>query len=122
MNVIDWLAAAEDTAAEKARLVIQAWENHPGRGVDGQLAVAVPDGEVTIGHLEVSDQDDAVCVEVWTGPALGPPQWRIVNPPLLMPDGQGDIEVTEPDGRTTRYRHDPITAIATAIAGSRTTR
>lgn len=118
MSPLEQLATAENPEAEKAHLVVQAWDEHPGRGVDGHLTITVPGGrEVTIGHVAAADHGDTLCVEVWTGPPAGAPQWRIINPPLLVPDGQGDITITDPDGRTTRYRHDPIAAIALAISG-----
>jgi hypothetical protein len=54
-------------------------------------------------------------VEVWCGDQLdGPPDFRIFNPPTLVEDPAGDIEV-----RGRRYREDPFGALVAVITGHR---
>ncbi|WP_149264299.1 hypothetical protein [Actinomadura sp. K4S16] len=106
-------------AAEKARIAADAWSTHPGRNEYGHLSITLPGGrDITIGHVEAVQPSDGIAyIDVWTGPPAGPPQYRIVNPPLLVPDPHGDITITEARGRTRRYRSDPMAAIADAITG-----
>lgn len=75
----------------------------------GAGAYATPDGEVRIRSAKVSGDT----VEVWLEgeSAGGDPHFRIVNPPLLVPDPLGDIPTANGP-----HRRDPVTAIAYVIA------
>ncbi|WP_433242502.1 hypothetical protein [Actinomadura nitritigenes] len=101
---------------DRAQAVADAWADHPGRNTEGCLTITVPGrGETTIGDIQAGAVDGIACVDVWTGPADGPPQFRIVNPPLLVPDGQGPLYLPGPGDTTSRYRLDPVAAVADAI-------
>lgn len=64
----------------------------------------------TVDLLSVSVADGCVCVTVGD-PAGGDPDFRIYNPPTLVPDPNGEVDR---DG--VRYRVDPVAAVAYAIA------
>jgi hypothetical protein len=64
-------------------------------------------GHIDIGHIE--DTDGAV--EIWFGKHEGPPDWRINNPPTLVKDPTGEVDL----GERGRYREDPLAAVAEAI-------
>lgn len=110
----------------KARIVAQRFADHPGKNTDGVLSIqpSGSDQTVAIGQVTYSQQDDTVpYVDVYTaGPTVGgDPHFRIINPPTLVEDPNGDIVVTSkaPNGKTVtrKYREDPVAAIAEAIAG-----
>lgn len=110
----------------KARIVAQQFADSPGKNTDGVLSIqpSGSDQTVAIGQVTYGQADDDVpYVDVYTaGPTVGgDPHFRIINPPTLVGDPNGDIEVTStPRGGKTvtrRYREDPLGAIAEAIAG-----
>lgn len=107
-------------AREKARIVAETWATHPGRNPQGVAAFNSRTGTARIGAVEFGEDAHASWVEVWTGPRQGPPQFRVINPPVLVSDPGGDVAIPEqrPDGRVTtrRYREDPVAAVAEAIA------
>lgn len=78
------------------------------------LAVPTPRGTVHIDRAEVVEDGVRSYVDVWlTGSTEnGERNYRIVNPPLLVPDPTG--EHIGADGQ--RYRYDPAAAVAQVIA------
>jgi hypothetical protein len=84
---------------------------------DGQIyAATVPEGEVKIQQVTShSDGLGAWWVDVWLAGAIldGEPGFRIYNPPLLVPDPNGDVDVSG-----TMYRMDPMLALAQAIGAN----
>jgi hypothetical protein len=82
-------------------------------GPDEVLAVPTPHGDVHIDRLEVREDNGVSYVDVWLAgnTESGEANYRIVNPPLLVPDPAGDI-VTGAG----RMRRDPAAAVATVIA------
>lgn len=111
-------------AQAKAEVLSVEWEEFPGKNIEGTASFATRQGSVVIGdirHLPGEGEKELDSVEVWVGgPAAGPPAWRIINPPTLLPDPTGEVVITDedPSGRTTvrRYREDPLGAIAEFIA------
>jgi hypothetical protein len=75
----------------------------------GAGAYPTPDGEVVIERVEI--RGDTVDVFLAGATEGGDPHFRIVNPPLLVPDPLGDILTV--DGP---HRRDPVAAIAYVIA------
>lgn len=81
---------------------------------DGQIYAAVtPQGEVRICRITSHVEGTATWVEVYLqGAAEGsPPNFRIFNPPLLVADPNGTIEI---NGQ--HFREDPMLAVAYAVA------
>ncbi len=81
---------------------------------DGEvLAIPTPYGEVHIDRLELRESDGASYVDVWLAGATasGEANYRIVNPPLLVPDPNGEIV----GGNGERFRRAPAAAVATVI-------
>lgn len=88
---------------ERCAAVEQAWsETGPG-------PVVTANGVVDLLSLDVADGVVSVTVG---DPSGGDPYFRIINPPTLVPDPDGPIERV--DG--TRWRSDPLCAVAHAIA------
>lgn len=86
------------------------------------LPVRTRRGEVHIAQIDPHEEGGRSWVDVRLDGDTegGDPHFKIVNPPTLVRDPLGDIEV---NGE--RYRHDPIEAIAEVIAslgGARTER
>lgn len=111
-------------AAERAVARVRAVRQARGRPLaDGErLAVPTRRGEVHFAQIDPHEEGGRSWVEVrLDGPtAGGDPHFKIVNPPTLVPDPLGEIEVNG-----ARYRHDPIAALAEVIAslgGARTER
>lgn len=108
-------------AKERAAAVARAWREFPGKGTDGRMNFAVGNDNVVISDVQEGEDETAAWVDIWTG---GPrPAFRICNPPMLVPDPEGDVEIEEPvsEGRTLkkRYREDPLHAVANVIAHTR---
>jgi len=111
-------------AQAKAEVVSSEWEDFPGKNLEGTASFSTRQGEVAIGeirHRPAEGDKELDSVEVWVGgPAAGPPAWRLINPPTLVPDPTGEVVLADegPDGRTTirRYREDPLGAVAEFIA------
>jgi hypothetical protein len=110
----------QEVARVKAEEIVRDWANNPGKNAHGVLALSTTKGPATIGHIRYfsAPGDGIDGVEVWTGPNEGnPPTFRLINPPLLAADPNGDILVPiEGTNRVSRYRVDPLHAIAEFIA------
>lgn len=108
----------------KAQVLTEKWDTHPGKNLEGLLSFTTPNGHVAIGGINrvpATTDTELDSVEVWVGgPAEGAPTWRIINPPTLVADPLGDINVVEtlPGGKTLvrKYREDPIQALAEFLA------
>lgn len=101
---------SRELAAERAGATALAWREHP----EDALTVRTTRGEVTIQRLRYrTDPDSGVAYLDVTvdGPAGGDPHYRIVNPPRLVEDPEGDVEF-----RGRRWREDPLAALAETIA------
>jgi hypothetical protein len=94
-----------DVVLARVRAVEQA---HEAAAEDGPVVVATPGGTVEIESLSASGEAVEVTV---TGAAGGDPSFRIFNPPTLVPDPAGDVEV-----HGIRFRYDPLAAVAHVIA------
>lgn len=68
--------------------VVEVWQAHPGRNLDGALTVATIAGPVTIGHI-ADDPAGGGAVLVWAGRWEGRPRLRVT----------GLDEVADPIGR-----------------------
>ncbi len=114
--------ALQALAAAKAGEVETRWNDFPGKNMDGVASFQTRTGSAQIGSVRhVSNPEGLDSVEVWTGPQVGPPAFRLINPPMLVPDPQGSevlIERNPSTGRDTvrRFRIDPLQAIAEVIA------
>jgi len=98
----------------RAQACADAWATHPGRNMDGHLTVPVrAGGEVRLASVDVQEVDGVTSVEVHLDgrTAGGDPHFRIVNPPTLVEDPAGDIELAG-----LYYREDPLVALAEVIA------
>lgn len=106
----------------KAKAIKERWDEFGGRNLEGVATFQTKHGSTQIGavvHRE--DPNGLDSVEVWLGPQVGPPTYRLINPPTLVPDPTGDVILTERDplrGRdiVRRYRLDPLQCIAEVIA------
>ncbi|HEU4754008.1 MAG TPA: hypothetical protein VFU47_12940 [Armatimonadota bacterium] len=76
-------------------------------------AVQTPAGIVRLERVTAYPDEPAPYLEVEVSgeTVAGDPRYRIVNPPVLVPDPDGDVEV---GGQ--RYRHDPLMAVAYVVA------
>lgn len=95
----------------KADAVKQQFDDHPGKNGDGVLSVRTAQGEATIHRVEATTVDGVACVDVWTSNGLDP-NYRLINPPMLVEDPAGSVFL-----RGRRFREDPIGAVAEVIAG-----
>lgn len=94
----------------------------------GPHHVPTPAGTVAFRSIRFVDATDVepayIDVRVGEGTESGETHFRIFNPPTLVRDPHGDIVRTyQRPGPgagfdTVRYRHDPVAAIAEAIAGN----
>lgn len=90
---------------DRAEALAEALEAAGG----GAGAYATPSGEVRIRYVSVDGDTVDVMLE---GESAGDdPHFRIVNPPLLVPDPHGDILTANGP-----HRRDPVMAIAHVIA------
>ncbi|QEQ93601.1 hypothetical protein SEA_ZUKO_23 [Streptomyces phage Zuko] len=114
--------ALQAISHEKAKEVESRWEQFPGKNMEGVASFQTRGGMAQIGHVQhVSNPDSLDYVEVWVGPQQGPPAFRLINPPMLVPDPQGSEILTEFDplrqrNTVRRFRVDPLQAIAEVIA------
>lgn len=108
---------ARERGAERARRTGTAWGQRPHRrGLPPEPYVRrTRHGEVRLDALQVLEVDGHTVVEVWVGGDTenGDPHFRVVNPPQLVEDPQGPVEV-----RGRRYREDPVAALAEAVAAN----
>lgn len=105
---------ARQRAAGRAERTATAWdEKDPGQG--GRYVTRTPSGEVVLESLELVDSDGLRYLEVWAGGQTegGDPHFRVVNPPLLVPDPDGDVVV-----RGEHFREDPLAALAEVIGAN----
>lgn len=78
------------------------------------LEVHVPSGTVAFTLIRGGSGDGQKWIEAnVAGPAGGDPAFRVVNPPALVPDPAGEVEISG-----VRYRNDPLAALAEVIAGN----
>ncbi len=114
--------ALQALARAKAREVTSQWQSHQGKNMDGVASFRTKSGEATIGGVEYHQDDEKLdSVEIWVGKKQGPPTYRLINPPMLVPDPVGDVVLTERDGLRQknvirRFRVDPLQAIAEFLA------
>jgi hypothetical protein len=80
---------------------------------DGGYTGRTAQGPVLIERFSFHEEDGREWVEVHLGGDVegGDPHYRIENPPTLVSDPAGDIELA-----TGRYRHDPLAAVAELVA------
>lgn len=114
--------ALQALAAAKAQEVGVRWAQFQGKNMEGIASFQTRTGSAQIGAIRhVPDPDGLDSVEVWVGPQEGPPAFRLINPPMLVPDPQGSEVLTEFDplrqkNIIRRFRVDPLQAIAEVIA------
>lgn len=96
-------------ARERVRAVQQAAGAFPPEGYLRQTR----HGVVHIERLEFGKEGEVEWADVYLAGLVeaGDPHFRIFNPPLLVADPTGDIEV-----RGQRFRHDPMAALADTVA------
>jgi hypothetical protein len=101
-------AGMEPTAVRRVRAVEEAHDGSP-------VTVATTSGDVHIESLTTHEDGTRSYVDVRLAGETegGDPSFRIVNPPTLVPDPAGDVEIL---GQ--RFRYDPIAAVAFVIAES----
>lgn len=98
----------------RAKSVKDAFDNHQGKNERGELTVrSRKGGEVTLTNIKYVEYDGVSCVEIWGDEGAVAPSYRIFNPPTLVEDGLGDIEV-----RGKKFREDPLGALAEVIASN----
>lgn len=94
----------------KADAVKRQFEKHPGRNRDGVLAINTSQGDAEIHRIEVTETDGVACVDVWLSNGAEP-EFRLVNPPILVEDPAGPVAL-----RGRKYREDPVAAVAEVVA------
>lgn len=78
------------------------------------LMVQAPSGMVAFSAIRRGSDGDQEWVEAVVGdPSCGDPSFRVINPPALVPDPDGDVEVAG-----LRYRYDPLASLAEVIASN----
>jgi hypothetical protein len=101
-----------ERGSQRAARTAQAWdERWPGRET-----VRTSHGEVVLERVQYrTDPDSGVAyVDVTVaGPAGGDPHFRVVNPPLLVQDPEG-----EHVAHGVRWREDPLAALAEVIGSN----
>jgi len=112
------MASAEDKAKLKAKnkkVLDKVKEIAPA---GGRFSVRTRHGEVAFEDLRTKDDVEGVeflDIHLAGDTSGGEDHWRIYNPPTWVQDYNGPI--TGRDG-VTRFREDPITAVAEVIAGA----
>ena len=96
-------------AALRAGAAVQAFQAQKAADPETRPVAGRGAKAVAFGHVELIEGG----VEVWLGTKSGKPDYRIFNPPTLVYDAQGDIEV-----RGRMHREDPLGALAEVIAGA----
>lgn len=95
-------------ARSRARAVLHAWD-----ALGGPSGVPTSHGVVEVERVVLDDTAEELALEVYvTDPVGGDPSFRIINPPIMVPDPNGSAVLK--DGR--RARIDPMAAVAEAIA------
>lgn len=107
----------------KAKEVASRWGAFEGKNLNGVASFQTRSGQAQIGAIRHRQEPDGLdSVEVWTGPETdGPPAFRLINPPVLVPDAAGSEILTDYDPMrkvnvVRRFRVDPLQAIAEVIA------
>lgn len=114
--------ALQAIARAKAKEVGSRWDSFLGKNMDGVASFQTRSGAAQIGGIRhVENVDNLDSVEVWIGPQVGPPAYRLINPPMMVPDATGSEIITEYDpvrqkNILRRFRVDPLQAIAEVIA------
>lgn len=112
-------------ARERASIVAESWANFGGRNRKGTASFNVKGTAIHVSNIEFCEEDGDIpsCVLIWTGGNSVSPQYKLINPPILVEDPQGDVELQEEtdkgDFKSTRYREDPIKAVIDSIASIR---
>ena len=100
---------------------MDAWTSFPGKTVEGHYNFSHGSVSVSITRIEEGSEGENHWIEIWTGGYR--PSHRIMNPPTLVPDLNGLVEIQEPlpngTSRIVRYRFDPLESVALMIARSR---
>lgn len=114
--------ALQAISRAKAKEAAQRWDSFQGKNMAGVASFQTRSGAAQIGGIRhVESVDNLDTVEVWVGPQVGPPAYRLINPPMLVPDASGSEILTEYDPVrqktiVRRFRVDPLQAIAEVIA------
>lgn len=114
--------ALQAISRAKAKEVAQRWTEFPGKNMSGVAHFQTRNGSAQIGAIvHRQDENGLDSVDVWLGPQQGPPAFRLINPPTLVPDPAGSEIITEHDPLrkrdiVRRFRVDPLQAIAEVIA------
>ena len=98
----------------KGDIIVEMWRDYPAKNADGHAVFTFGKSTVAITRLEVHDEEEGTAVLIWTGAKKGAADFRIINPPFLVEDPHGDVEVKAGD-KTLRYREDPIHSMAQTI-------
>jgi hypothetical protein len=103
-------AEALEGLTGRADDALAAWSARPEGA--GPYVLQTGNGEVAIERIEGREDGTLSYLEVWVrgGEADGWPHFRVVNPPTLAEDPEGDVVI---QGR--RFRLDPLAALAQAI-------
>jgi hypothetical protein len=93
------------------------------KGDKPTVAVGTRKGTIEVNRMELVEYSGVPALEVYLSNAAGDPHYRIFNPPVLIEDPQGDIELPvrqkegeEPKGKK-KFRRDPLAAVLEVIAG-----
>lgn len=105
---------------ENASRVVEEWEAHEGKAMDGSYRTTIGGIDVIVRDIKLGEDDEGrTWIDVWTGNSKKP-AFRIMNPPTLVRDARGNVQVKEVDEngteRTVKYRTDPVDAVAEVIA------
>lgn len=105
---------------ENALRVVEEWNNHQGKGMDGSFRTTVGGVDVVIRDIQFGEDDEGrAWIDVWTG-SNQRPAFRITNPPTLVKDSRGPVVIREQheDGtfQTTKHREDAVQAVAETVA------
>src|SRR5215211_6603584 len=110
----------DPTLPDKAK--VNARSAHLQQAVDAMtfpLSMETRFGPVSFGSITTqTDAQGQDYVEVYLNGQNenDDPHFRVWNPPLLVPDPEGDIGIEEANGTVTLYREDPVMALAEALA------
>jgi len=102
----------------KGDIIVEMWRDYPAKNADGHAVFTFGKSTVAITRLEVHEEDDLTTILIWTGAKKGAADFRIINPPFLVEDPYGDVEI-KAGNKTLRYREDPIHCMAQTICETR---
>lgn len=97
---------------DRVDALAQAWREATQDVPEGEpVRVDTSSGVVCLVAVEQGGDTTARWVDVTVDdPSSGDPLFRVINPPTLVPDPDGDVTIGDE-----RYRHDPVRALATVI-------